>query len=371
MSQIVRWPPSWSTLFLIPALFVGFTVHELAHALVAYLLGDTSQMERKRLSLNPLRHVSWLGMVAFMLVGLGWAKPVWVDPSRFRIRNRDLGLFLVSIAGSTANFLVALLALVGITATMMVVWTMTGSSPVDILQYMMAQELELNAQGLVVALSYYMMTVNLLLALFNLLPIPPLDGFLAVTSLFNLIRNRITGKGAEGAPSEPLPEAVDADEPDRSPAEIHFDIALEYHRKGEWDEAIARYRQAIAHDDAFALAYYNQGLAYWAKGRLPLAVSSFRAASQPGADPGVMVQAGQRLRELEGAELDSAAGADSIPAPLERGAAAGPGTSPPAALDPVVVRRTWLRLAVGGVIVVILAVAAWLFVTAATMSAMA
>jgi tetratricopeptide (TPR) repeat protein len=164
---------------------------------------------------------------------------------------------------------------------------------------------------------------------------------------------------------------VDYPDPDRTPAEIHFDIALDYQKEGEWDEAIARYRQAIAHDEAFALAYYNQGLAYWAKGRLPLATSSFRAASEPGADPGVRVQANLRLRELEDAELDSAAGTDAIPAPLERGAAAGPGTSPPAALDPVVAKRTWLRLAIGGVIMIGLAIAAWLFVTMATMAAMA
>ena len=110
-------PPSWTTLLYLPALFVGFTVHELAHALVAYLLGDTSQVERKRLSFNPLRHVSWLGMVVFLLFGFGWAKPVWVDPNRFRIENRDFGLFLVSIAGACANLLLAFLAFLGIMST--------------------------------------------------------------------------------------------------------------------------------------------------------------------------------------------------------------------------------------------------------------
>ena len=72
----IHWPPTWATLLLLPALFVAFTVHELSHALVAYLLGDTSQVERQRLSLNPLRHVSWVGLVVFLLFGFGWAKPV-------------------------------------------------------------------------------------------------------------------------------------------------------------------------------------------------------------------------------------------------------------------------------------------------------
>ena len=114
MERFANWPPTWATLLYLPALFVGFTVHELAHALVAYLLGDTSQVERKRLSFNPLRHVSWVGMAVFLLVGFGWAKPIWVDPSRFAIKNRALGSFLVSIAGASANLLLAVVAFGGL-----------------------------------------------------------------------------------------------------------------------------------------------------------------------------------------------------------------------------------------------------------------
>ena len=73
MLNVFRWPPGWATLWLLPALFIGFTVHELAHALVAFLLGDTTQVERNRLSFNPLRHVSWVGMATFLLIGIGWA----------------------------------------------------------------------------------------------------------------------------------------------------------------------------------------------------------------------------------------------------------------------------------------------------------
>jgi len=99
MTGFLGWPPTWATLLLLPALFLGFTVHELAHAVVAYLLGDTSQVERRRLSFNPLRHVSWLGLALFLLVGIGWAKPVWVDYSPLPIKNRSLGIFLVVVAG--------------------------------------------------------------------------------------------------------------------------------------------------------------------------------------------------------------------------------------------------------------------------------
>ena len=96
MGDLLHWPPNWSTVLLLPALFVGFTVHELAHALVAYLLGDTSQVEGNRLSFNPLRHVSWVGMVVFLLFRFGWAKPVWMDASRFRIKNQAFGMFQVA-----------------------------------------------------------------------------------------------------------------------------------------------------------------------------------------------------------------------------------------------------------------------------------
>jgi hypothetical protein len=191
-----------------------------------------------------------------------------------------------------------------------------------------------------------------------------------VASLFNLIRGAVTGRGAVAAPQAPLAEDLDVADLDRSPAEIHFDIALEYQKEGEWDEAIARYRQAIAHDERFAMAYYNLGLAYWAKGRLPLAASSFRAAGEPGAKPAIRIAAELRLRELERVGPDSVVGANALPEPLERGTAEGPDSRPAVALDPVVARRTWLRLAVGGIIMVGLAIAAWLFVTVATMGAM-
>jgi Zn-dependent protease len=100
MDNLAPWPLAWSRLLFLPGLFVGFTVHELAHAIVAFSMGDTSQVERNRLSFNPLRHVSWLGLAVFMLMGFGWAKTVAVDPTRFRVKNAAFGMFLVAIAGA-------------------------------------------------------------------------------------------------------------------------------------------------------------------------------------------------------------------------------------------------------------------------------
>ena len=362
MNQIFRWPPSWSTLLFIPALLIGFTVHELGHAVVAFMLGDTSQVERNRLTFNPVRHVSWLGMLAFLLVGLGWAKPVWVDQARFRIKNRAFGMFLVSISGAAANFLVAMVALLAMTVTAAVVWVVADASPVDVLPYMMAQDVGLDTHGLVVALTYYVMIANLLLAFFNLLPFPPLDGFHAVVSLYALVKNPATRNMAESD----LPysaEGSKVEDSERSPAQIHFDIGLAYHRKGQVDEAIARYRQAIAHDQDFGIAYYNQGLAHWQKGRVPQAESAFRAAARTSDDVGVRLQADLQRKRLSQVDAGQDTEDAQIPPPLEPGIAASSVPDAPAPMDPLVARRVWLRLAVGGGLLLAAALAIWLAVT--------
>lgn len=385
MSDLIHWPPTSSWLLLVPALLVGYTVHELAHALLAFLLGDTSQVEKKRLSLNPLRHVSWMGMAAFMIFRFGWAKPVWIDSSRFRIKNQAFGAFLVSIAGSSANLLVGLLALTGMMLTVTIVWMLTGSLPMDVWEFLMISEPGLDAQGVAVALSSYVVMVNLVLALFNLLPLPPLDGFYAVINLVAAARKAFQGRPAverapwSAAPLGPSEQAVSppsgGEQPldgldGRSPAQIHFDIGLEYQQAGQLDEAIARYRQATAHNEQFSLAYYNLGLAYWAKGRLPLAESAFRAALQSGGDRGVRSQAELRLRELTITDHDRDEALVSLPPPLLPGETAQVRVGGSPSLDPMVERRLWLSVLVGGVGMILLAVTAWSLVTMVTLMAM-
>ncbi len=298
MSGFLGWPPTWATLLLLPALFLGFTVHELAHAMVAFLLGDTSQVERHRLSFNPLRHVSWVGLALFLLIGIGWAKPVWVDYNRLRIKNRSLGIFLVVIAGAIGNLVLALLVLMGMLATALIVWSVNGTSPSAVTLFLLPTTPGLDLQGLAAALSSYVLNVNLVLAFFNLLPIPPLDGFMAAVSLFNLIRDALK-RGGQRQPAPEPPAAVEtAEAPVRSPAHIHFTIGLEYHKQGQLDEAIVRYRQAIDQDPRFSLAYYNLGLVYLAKGRTALAAGAFRSAMQHTTDHRLWTTADQRLREM-------------------------------------------------------------------------
>jgi tetratricopeptide (TPR) repeat protein len=225
-----------------------------------------------------------------------------------------------------------------------------------------------------------MMMVNLLLAFFNLIPLPPLDGFQAALSLYLAVRTVLgrepalqsAGRLGPRVPTatETVPEDGETDR--RRPAQIHFDIALEYQKGGQWDEAIARYRQATAVDEHFALAYYNLGLAYWAKGREELARSAFRAALRTGVEPSLRLQAELRLHELESASpqgegstvQEEEADSGSVPSPLEPDRFPEDEVSAPLPLAPGVARRIWLRLGLGTIGLLLLAVAAWLYVTA-------
>ena len=142
-------------LLLLPVVIVSLSLHELAHAYVAWRLGDPTAKEEGRLTLNPIAHLDPLGTLMFALTALlagvpfGWAKPVPVDPRNFR-RPKE-GMALVAVAGPVTNFLLALVAL----AVLRHVAGLDGRA--------------FN----VVALAYL---VNVILGLFNLIPVPPLDG---------------------------------------------------------------------------------------------------------------------------------------------------------------------------------------------------
>jgi Zn-dependent protease len=136
----------------VPALLIAVTAHELAHALVADRLGDPTARSLGRLTLNPLPHIDTFGALAFVLAGFGWAKPVPVNAQNFRNPLRDMAK--VAAAGPIANFLAAFAALV-----LMLVLKPAGILPETALR----------------ALSY-VYTFNLVLGIFNLIPLPPLDG---------------------------------------------------------------------------------------------------------------------------------------------------------------------------------------------------
>jgi Zn-dependent protease len=137
------------------AVLLCLTVHETCHGLAAYALGDPTARRAHRLSLNPLRHIDWFGLLMMFAAGIGWAKPVPVNPNYFKKPKQ--GMALTALAGPVSNFLLALLVLLGArifcdTAT----WSAANQAILDFL--------------VMVAV------LSVGLGLFNLVPIPPLDG---------------------------------------------------------------------------------------------------------------------------------------------------------------------------------------------------
>ena len=151
---LLRDEPQLFVAFLI-AVIIGITFHEFSHAAVASLQGDQTARSQGRLTLNPISHLDPLGSIALIVAGFGWGRPVPVTPSR--LRSGRLGHVLVGLAGPAANFVVALIAAVALR----IVYPTAGTT-FDV--------------GFTVTLLYTLVAVNVVLGVFNLLPIPPLDG---------------------------------------------------------------------------------------------------------------------------------------------------------------------------------------------------
>ncbi|MCL1819365.1 MAG: site-2 protease family protein [Oscillospiraceae bacterium] len=133
------------------AVIVAVMFHEISHGLAAYALGDKTAKEQGRLSLNPLRHIDWIGLLMFVTLGFGWAKPVQVDTRYFK--NQRLGLAAVSFAGPVMNFLLAFVSIIAFEILLFF------SASLGIMQFFL-----------------HLLQVNIVLGVFNLFPIPPLDG---------------------------------------------------------------------------------------------------------------------------------------------------------------------------------------------------
>lgn len=144
-----------SFLFSAVAVLLCMTVHELSHGLAAYRLGDATAKSMGRLSLNPLRHIDPLGALLLLFVGVGWAKPVSVDPRHFKHPKRDMAL--TALAGPVSNLALTLGVLV-LCRLLMPRMSWTGASVFFLL------------------FLCHVAVLSLGLGLFNLIPIPPLDG---------------------------------------------------------------------------------------------------------------------------------------------------------------------------------------------------
>ncbi|MBQ3093868.1 MAG: site-2 protease family protein [Clostridia bacterium] len=150
-------------------IFVTMPVHEFAHAYSAYKLGDTTAKWNGRLSLNPLKHLDMFGTLMMVLFGFGYARPVPVNPNNFR--NPKRGMALTALAGPVSNLLMAALALV----LFRVVCLVIGVDMRDGGFYVNAQNETLFHYAFLILVNVFA-GINLSLAVFNLLPIPPLDG---------------------------------------------------------------------------------------------------------------------------------------------------------------------------------------------------
>lgn len=149
------------------ALLIGFTLHEFSHALIAYKMGDDTARLLGRMSLNPFAHFDVAGGLCLLLFGFGWAKPVPINTLRFK--NKRAGEICVSIAGVVANFILAII-FIFLNVVIMLFLDVEANNFYLLLYY----------------LTYFGSTINLMLALFNILPIYPLDGYNLLTSVFKI-----------------------------------------------------------------------------------------------------------------------------------------------------------------------------------------
>ena len=150
-------------LITLPAILIALSFHECAHGFMAYRCGDDTAKLMGRLTFNPLKHIDPVGFLMMILAGIGWAKPVPVNPLNYR--NGRMDDLKVSLAGVVTNYLLFLLSILAYTG-MVVFWSGEGA----LLEYLYS--------FLFICARY-----NLVIMLFNLLPIPPLDGYHVLNDL--------------------------------------------------------------------------------------------------------------------------------------------------------------------------------------------
>ncbi|AYF54287.1 site-2 protease family protein [Clostridium botulinum C] len=153
-----------NTILVIPAILLGFTFHEYAHALVAYKLGDNTPKVQGRLTLNPLAHIDIIGFLMILFFKFGWAKPVQTNPNSFKNYYKDD--LKVSLAGVVGNIFVATVASI-------------------ILGIFLALSLNQTlSMEIILTMLVYTVQINALLVILNLLPLPGFDGFHILKDLF-------------------------------------------------------------------------------------------------------------------------------------------------------------------------------------------
>lgn len=186
-------------IFRIPALLIALTIHEYAHAQAADSMGDKTPEAYGRLTLNPLAHIDPIGLLLLLFAGFGWAKPVPINPNRFK--NISAGIKIVSFAGPAANFFMAFLSM----------FAMFMMGKLGMLSFGVATFLQLN------------ILYNVWFGLFNLIPLPPLDGskivaeylplkwqyeYYKIAAYSNIILLVVVFSGAAGMVLKPLAQLI-------------------------------------------------------------------------------------------------------------------------------------------------------------------
>ena len=157
-------------LLMLPGIIIGLSFHEFAHAWMSDKLGDPTPRRQGRVTINPMAHIDPIGFLALLLVGFGWGKPVQIDPSYYKNRRRDE--FLVGIAGVTMNLLIA------------VIFSLPARAIVKAFNGAAASDFIYNIYLMI----FYIVSINIVLMIFNLIPCPPLDGWGILTQIFRLDR---------------------------------------------------------------------------------------------------------------------------------------------------------------------------------------
>ncbi len=155
-------------LLILPGIIIGVTLHEAGHAYSSYWLGDPTPKAQGRLSLSPFAHMDPLGFIFLLIAGFGWGKPVEINPYYYKNKRRDE--LIVSLAGVTVNLIIA------------VVFALITRGLVNLYGY----SNEKNFIYYIALITTYVVFINLVLMVFNLIPCPPLDGWGIVTQIFNL-----------------------------------------------------------------------------------------------------------------------------------------------------------------------------------------
>ena len=152
----MRWLNNPTELFIfVPAIILALTVHEFSHAFTATLLGDPTAKNSGRLTLNPLRHIDWIGLLMIVVIGFGMAKPVMTDLRK--LKNPKVDFALIAAAGPLSNIALAFVLILISTALMLNV-AVTGAMS-SVLRFLQMTAI-----------------LNLMLAFFNMIPVPPFDG---------------------------------------------------------------------------------------------------------------------------------------------------------------------------------------------------